>query len=439
MCMAKFIRIYTSVSSTVCEIGGMKEELLHYLWNNKTFLPQQLYLVTGEPLTILHPGLLNTNAGPDFFNARILIEQTTWAGNIEIHIKSSDWFKHRHHLDAAYNNVILHVVFEHDVETGLPTLALLPLINTTVLNRYTGLMNSKRKIPCEVMLKLPDEELVQLFLYRLAIERLERKCKLLEDVLHQHEGSWEKLFYITIAKYFGMQVNEQPFVRLAQHLPANLLAKHKNNITQTYALIFGVAGFLPSLSAHPEVKDLNYEFNFLQQKYNLYQLHPSEWKFAKTRPANFPGVRLAQFAMLVHQSAHLFSKLMQCNQISQAIKYFHTNDELIPWLDEVTEVKNPQHIQIGDTFASHLMLNAVIPIMFLFGKHQMNESLCERALLWLELLHAENNFITRFWTTKNLTPKHALHSQALLQLYNHYCKKQACLQCVIGNHILQHA
>lgn len=414
----------------------MKEDLLHYIWQQKILAKQTLKTTSGKTIELVKPGTLNRDAGPDFFDARIRIDGTLWAGNVEMHIKSSDWIKHKHHTDDAYKNVILHVVFDHDAELGLPTLELKNYLPAAFISTYARLQQTALKVPCQNIISLPDEFRMMQFLHRLAVERLEAKCDLLELQLYKYGNSWEKLFYVTLAKYFGMNVNAAPFVQLAENLPALLLARHKHNPVQIDALIFGVAGFLPVESNHEYTSLLNREFSFLQQKYDLHILDKSMWKFARTRPANFPTIRLAQFAALVFQSTHLFSKLMMAKTIDEAKKLLSITSSMLLDLNELYPAHHHENNSLGEQFMKNLVINAIVPVKFLYGKHTINEALCEQALSWLEELDAENNTITKFWKTNGIRPKHALHSQALIQLNTIYCDKHQCLKCAVGNHIL---
>lgn len=414
----------------------MREELLHYIWQQKTLLLQPLETTSGEPITVVKTGLLNHNAGPDFFDARIKIGDTLWAGNVEFHLKSSDWFKHKHQLDDAYKNVILHVVFEHDTDVGLPTLELKKHVSLELINTYTKLQKSALKVPCQNQLVLPDGIKLNQYIYRLAVERLEDKCALLEKQLLQYNNSWEKLFYVVLAKYFGMKINAAPFVQLAENLPAQLLAKHKHSQAQIDALIFGVAGFLPCTTTHHYMDLLNQEFSFLQHKYNLPQVQQSSWKFAKTRPANFPTVRLALFSSLVFQSVHLFSKLMAATNINEAQQLLAAtiNPNLV--LNYLYAANHTSNNAVSKLFIQHLIVNAVVPLKFVYGKHLANTTLCEQATDWLEQLLPEKNSIVSFWQLQGVKVANALHTQALIQLNNNYCASKKCLSCAIGNAIL---
>lgn len=418
----------------------MKEDLLHYIWQQKVLVKYPLATTTGKTIEVVKTGSLNRDAGPDFFDARIRIDGMLWAGNVEIHLKSSDWVKHRHHTDEAYRNVILHVVFEHDTELGIPTLELKNYLQPALLQTFSRLRQSALKVPCENQLSLPDPFKLGQFLSRLAIERLEEKCTRLEALLYRYESSWEKLFYVVMARYFGMQVNAEPFIRLAENLPVQILARHRHSPSQVDALVFGVAGFLPAAANDEYIRVLNREFDLLKTKYNLPVLNKSTWKFARTRPANFPTVRLAQFAALVFHSTHLFSRLMRSGSTEEAFRLLNVQvpDRLNPGLFH--HAKYRQKPVMGEQFLTHLLINGVVPVKFLYGKHSLNESLCEQTVSWLETLPPENNSVSRFWKSNGIRVQHALHSQALIQLNNHYCTEHKCLDCVIGHHILyQHA
>ncbi len=414
----------------------MKEDLLQYIWQQKTLLKLPLQTTSGKPITVIKPGRLNLNAGPDFFDARVKIDDTLWVGNIEIHINSSDWVKHHHNKNPSYNNVILHVVFNDDVPLNIPTLELKNYLSTSFIDTYKSLLQSSLRIPCQKIIALPDDLVLQQFLHRLVVGRLENKCALLEEQLLIYQNSWEKLFYITLAKYFGMNVNAEPFQQLAQSLPQQLLAKHKYSSSQIDALIFGVAGFLPAKTGDDYTNILNREFDFLKTKYGLHQLPIGIWKFAKTRPSNFPTVRLAQFSALVFQSVHLFSKLMDTKSIEEAEVLFMIHPSKFLVLNNLYNAQHPPLKGIGKQTIQHLLINVVVPFKFIYGKHMLNEALCEQAIDWLEKLPAENNNITKFWSTIGFKAQQALHSQALIELNNNYCTKHQCLSCSIGSHIL---
>lgn len=414
----------------------MKEELLHFIWQSKTLFTQPLQTVDRIPVEVQNGGSLNTDAGPDFFNARIRIGNTLWAGNVEIHVASSDWIRHKHHHDRAYDNVILHVVYVHDTETGLPTLELKNILSPSLLAMYEKLRQSKKTIPCESVFSSPGEIHVTAWLQRLSVERLSQKCERINERLNRYEGNWERTFYVTLSAYFGMKTNALPFERLAATIPLHILGKHKHSLQQTEALLLGVAGFLPASSRHPYIGILNREYEMLQHKFGLPQMDKTVWKYARTRPANFPALRIAQMAWLIHRSSGLFSKLVDAPGIAEARKLLYViPNERLP-LNKLHEAKHDAGMAPGVQFIDVLLINAVIPVLFAYGKYQHHETLCEKVLDWMEHIRAEQNQVTRFWKKLRIVPVNAGESQGLTQLKTNYCDQLKCLKCSFGNHIL---
>ncbi len=421
----------------------MKEELLHFIWQSKTLLKQPIETVSGESLQIIQTGSLNTDAGPDFFNAKIKIGNTLWAGNIEIHLKSSDWKNHNHQSDKKYNNVILHVVYHHDAEVFydngklIPCLELRNIISPLTLRKHHQLQLNQNAIACEKIIQIPPSLFLTNWLEQLLIERLQEKCSLIESLLLQNNNNWENMFYVVTAKYFGMKTNAHPFEWLTQNLPLSVLAKHKNSLTQIEALIFGVAGFLEANHTNDYINLLNREFGFLKKKYQLSTLDKNIWKFARTRPANFPTVRLAQFASLIFQSSHLLSKILESKSITELINLYKIkpNKRLnsSDFIDHDTKVKQTE---LGENAIEILIINTILPVLFLYGKRNEKEELAERTITFYEHLKSENNSITRFWKSLGIESKNAFESQALIQLKNNYCANLKCLSCIIGKQIL---
>ncbi len=421
----------------------MKEELLHFLWQNKTLAKQALVLSNGEETTIINAGTLNHNAGPDFFNAKIKIGKITLVGNIEIHLRASDWKKHQHQKNRNYDNVILHVVYEND-ETifdlhnkPLLTLELKKYISPKLLQRYQILFENKNKIPCEAIFSLPEKIKISHWLQRLAIERLEQKCKRIEQLFDSTNQNWEQTFYILTAKYFGQKINDEPFERLAKNVELKILAKHKNKLSQIEALILGTAGFLETKFNDEYLKFLQQEFLHLKKKYDLKTIEKSVWKFARTRPANFPTVRLLQFASLIYQSQHLFSKILEADTIEKLIKLYQLSQSHIINMAELSDKKiNNQKSELGMQAIETIIINTVSPILFLYGKMNDSEIHCDRSIAFLEKLSPEKNGIVSFFNALKIETKNAAQTQALLQLKNEYCNNKKCLSCAFGNHIL---
>jgi hypothetical protein len=421
----------------------MKEELLHYIWQSKTLLKQALLLVNEKPLEILNIGILNHDAGPDFFNAKIKIDNEILVGNIEIHIKASDWINHKHDSDKKYDNVILHVVYENDKpifdKNNMPilTLELNKYLNPKLLDRFKILADQKATIPCEPIFSLPNEFKLNNWLHRLVFERLEKKCERIEALLKANNNNWEQTFYVLTAKYFGQKTNEQAFEWLAKNLPIHIIAKHKDKLSQIEALVLGTAGFFDKKLNDDYMKFLQKEYFHLQKKYELVSIDKQIWKFGKMRPGNFPTIRLMQFAALLYQSSHLFSKVLAVDTVKDLqalyqLKHIH--------LIHLSELSNHDFdavkTDLGNSAINTIIINTVVPIVFLYGKLRFDETKCDKAVTWLEQLKPEKNNVITFWESLKIKPQNASQSQALLQLKNEYCDHKKCLNCEIGFHVL---
>ena len=289
----------------------MKEAILHYIWQSKLFYPHGLVTTDQEPVEIVNTGFRNTDAGPDFFNAKVKIGNTLWAGNVEIHVKSSDWYRHNHHTDKAYNSVVLHVVHEADAEVrsenGNRISQLILQYPPHIERNYEELMRQHAPIPCASKLHDVPSIFIRSWESTLLAERLAQKTAAIEQMLHDTHQHWEECFYVTLARNFGFGTNSDAFEALARSLPLNVLARHKDNLMQIEALLFGQAGLLPPTPPDDYARQLTDEYTFLQHKYQLSsRLDASRWKLLRLRPTNFPHVRIAQFAALVHSSSKLF-------------------------------------------------------------------------------------------------------------------------------------
>lgn len=402
-------------------------------------------MIRGESFEILDAGLHNSNAGPDFFNARVKIGDTIWAGNIEIHIKASDWFTHKHHLDKAYENVILHVCWQHDKPVfgkngqPLPALEVNGAYQPEIFDRYQDFMSNKNWIACENMIHQVDRFIVNSWLDRLMIERLEEKAHEIESQLHFNKNNWEQTFYEFLARNFGFKINALPFDLLAKSLPLHYLGKHKNNKLQIEALLFGQAGFLANTFKDAYPKMLYQEYKFLHEKYKLVPLDPHIWRFMRLRPSNFPTIRIAQFAALVYQSSHLFSKLLSIDSIKQFTQLFDVNVSDY-WTSHFHfDKKSPDRTKrLGKTAIQLIAINTLIPFLFVYGKSRNDQTLIERSIKLLEQLPGENNGIIRKWENLGLSTRTAFNTQALIQLKTSYCNHKKCLDCSIGNNLLRH-
>lgn len=422
----------------------MKENFLHFLWRWRRFDNQHLMTTDGQALEILHPGDPNEHAGPDFFNARLRIGETLWAGNVEMHLKASEWKAHGHGTDPAYDNVVLHVVWDEDQFVHrangerIPCLVLKGRVPLRLLETYERLEHERAWIPCQSFFLQTPSILRLNWLDRLLVERLEEKTAALAEQLAMTAGHWEESFYRTLARSFGLKVNAEPFEALARSLPLTILAKHKNSLLQLEALLFGQAGCLEGTFQEPYPRALALEYRHLQQKYGLVPLSEHQWKFARLRPANFPTVRLAQFAALVHHSAHLFSKMLE----AENLRAFENLFDVTPsdyWsnhfqLDKpsIKRVKRP-----GRDFIHLLLINTIVPCLFHYGKTKSLPDFQQRALRLLEELPPEDNTVLDGWAKLGSTSKNAYQSQALIHLKTRYCDAKRCLTCGIGNAVLK--
>jgi hypothetical protein len=420
----------------------MNEEFLHYLWKYRLLDPE-LFTVSGEPLVVLHPGEHNTDGGPDFFNARVKINGTTWAGNVEIHVRASDWYRHRHQHDPAYDNVILHTVFENDVEVTrnsdekIPAIVMKGHFPAYIYERYRDFQENRQWIPCEPTIKSVDPFIFEQWIPSLAVERIEEKILVLRRSLEASRFDWDETFYRNLARSFGFRINAQPFELLARSLPWKLLQKHRTNLFQLEALLFGQAGMLETDFPEDYPRLLRQEYLFLKEKYNLTGIPLSLWKFLRLRPSNFPAVRIAQFASLIHKELNIYQSVLESHdprQIAclfevQASAYWDTHFIFGKWSASKPKI-------LGITSIRLLIVNLVAPFLFLYGEVKALPPFKEKGLTVLEMLPPESNADIDCWKAIGVPAPDALHTQALLHLKSHYCDKKRCLECRIGAQLL---
>jgi hypothetical protein len=416
----------------------MTERLLQYIWQFQYYNKNALLTTSGEALQIIRPGNYNSNQGPDFSNASIKVGDTTWAGNIELHVQASDWNLHKHGTDKNYNNVILHVVWQEDMALDTPfyTLVLQDRVPKLLLNRYETLMMAASFIPCQGSFYKAEGLVFTAWKERLLSERLEHKAAVFNVYLKQNNNHWEESFWWLIARNFGAAINSLAFEKIAQTIPINILAKVKGQLHQVEALLFGQAGLLEGEFEEAYPKMLAKEYLFLQAKYQLPPAHVQLY-FLRMRPANFPTVRLAQLAMLVHQSLHLFARVKESSSLKEvkellavtANDYWHYHYVF----DEKTAYKPKK---MGAAMISSLLINTVVPAVFAYGLYHRQDVYKIKAAQWLEAVPAEKNAITTGFVQLGAVNKSAIDSQALIQLKNEYCNQKRCLDCVVGNKIL---
>jgi hypothetical protein len=415
----------------------MNERLLQFIWQHSLYQPTALTTVDGETVTIVHPGLYNTNAGPDFLEAKVRVGKTLLAGHIELHVNTSDWDKHGHEHDEKYRNIVLHVVYHNDngkSAANTPILELKKHIPKEVINNYGSLIQAPAAIPCSNHLHNIRSITKESWLTRMLAERWEEKLTDWKELLDSSAGDWSNLMYWRTAANFGFKVNTAPFLMLARSLPLNILAKHRENLVQIEALLFGQAGMLNEKFKEKYPNVLKAEYEYLAKKYKLQPILVHHWKFLRLRPANFPTVRIAQFAALVHKSLHLFSKIVE----------LHTVKEIIPLLDVIASEYWNTHYQFGEpqekpskkhfgTSSIHnIIINTIAPIQFLYASQQGTSRQQEKALQLLEDVPLEKNSILERWNVNGWKSENAAQSQALIQLYNNYCSSKRCLDCSIG-------
>lgn len=422
----------------------MNEAFLYYLWKFRLYNSDNLQTQSGETIEVIHPGQQNTDAGPDFFNAKVKIGETLWAGNVEIHVKADDWQKHGHATNRAFDNTILHVVHDgvHEIKRKdnsiIPVLQLKNQFDAKRWNQYEQFIFSKTWIPCANQIHTVDALTIQQTIDRMLTERMERKVKQIEVLLQQNKGSWEESFYQQLARNFGFKTNADPFELLARSLPLNILAKHKNNLFQVESLVFGQSGLLNKELKDDYAQKLFIEYNYLKEKFKLKPVEGHLWKFARMRPPGFPTIRLAQFAQLISQSSHLFSKILETTYYKDLKIYFDvtTSDY---WKTHFVFDKetNPVEKTLGSSSIENILINTLAPFLFYYGQQKNEKHQTEKALEWLEQCAPENNLIIKNWKELNIKANSAYQSQALLQLKNEYCDAKKCLTCSIGLKLLQ--
>jgi len=420
----------------------MKEEFLQFIWEQGLFNKTGLKTTDGRSVEIISTGQPNTDSGPDFFNAKIRIGETTWAGNIEIHQKSSHWYRHHHNTDAAYNNVILHVVELNDSPVLIKSQALPTLVISypiEILENYEQLLRSAKWIPCEEQLSKYDPFLIRFWFSALMIERLQSKTGDITAILEQNKNNWNETFYQLLARNFGMKTNAVPFELLAKSLPLQILSKHKNDLFQIEALLFGQSGLLnETLLGDDYFLSLRKEYSYLYKKYSLNGMESHLWKFMRLRPINFPTVRIAQLAMLIHHSSALFSRILETENPEDLRKLFDVKASAY-WdthysFNKISKDNHPK--SLGKTAFNNLVINTIAPLLFVYGDQHLDQGMKDRALLLLEKLEPESNQIIRKWEELGIESRTAFETQALLQLKNKYCDHKKCLNCQLGAKII---
>lgn len=423
----------------------MREDFLHYLWKFRKFDFQDVKTTAGESVVIIDVGRHNKDSGPDFFNARLRIGHQLWAGNVEIHLKSSDWYFHGHEIDDAYRNVILHVVWEDDVEIFrtdgalVPTMILKKLVDSKLLNNYYQLFAKEPAwINCESQFSGFDSFRLEHFLERLYLERLEERYELILNVLKNTLNNWEALLFRLLCRNFGLKVNADSFLSMAESIDFKIIQKHRRNLRDLEALFLGQAGLLEDRLEIAYYQDLQSRYAYLKHKYKLENSYVIKPKYFRLRPDNFPTLRLAQLAALYYNRPGLFSRLISAESMENIYKIFEIEISSF-WSSHYSFLKehNPRPKKLTKNFIDLLVINTVIPVKFAYGKYLGNP--CEEELLdMMSSLAVENNsVIEKFNELRPGTAENAMETQALLQLKNSYCDKNRCLECSLGISLLQ--
>jgi len=424
----------------------MKEEFLHYLWKYSLYDQERLVDNEMNKIIVLDPGQYNRDSGPDFFNSRISVGGTIWAGNIEIHTKSSHFDLHGHQHDPAFNNVILQVVAENDKpvfnSAGEEILTSELSFDPVYYEKYTLLVNNPYIIACQDSLKKLDPIYLRHWLNSLIIERFQVKSDSILKIFRETGNDWDETFYRLLARYFGFRVNTEPFEMLATAIPFRIIRKHSDNIFQIEALLFGSAGLLETGLFKEALSDEYYldlikEYTILEAKYSLQPIHGWLWKFSRLRPSNFPTIRLSQLAAMLSTAGGLFSRVIEEVDIEEIKKLFEVSASSY-WDEHFVFGRKSRSFtkHTGSQAADIFLINSVIPMLFVFGQSRENPDISERALSFLEKLDPEENIIISEWETAGVQAESAFYSQALIQLRNEYCKKRKCLECRIGNKII---
>ena len=421
----------------------MQEDFLHYIWGHKKFSIAGLRTTAAKLVNIHSVGTLNSNAGPDFFNAKINIDDQLWAGNVEIHIKSSDWYLHDHQNDKNYDNVILHVVWEHDTEifrkdnSIIPTLELKSYVLPNAIKNYSKLFSSSGNwINCEKDFPNVDDFTIGNWLERLYFERLEQKATIIFQQLETLNQDWEAVLFKMLAKNFGLKVNADAFFSMASSFDFSVLRKSQSKIEHLEALLFGQAGLLEDNMEAPYYNSIKTEYHFLRNKFALSNALVITPSFFRLRPSNFPTIRLSQLANLYHKHKNLVSNVLEAKSIEAIYKLFTVGVSGF-WKQHYTfsKASKPSTKIISKTFIDLLIINTIIPLKFCYAK-SVGKSAVNEILNIIEAISPEKNNIVEKFNTLNPVTKHALHSQALLQLKNEYCNTHRCLKCAIGHKLL---
>jgi len=422
----------------------MNEALLHTIWKYRLLGQSHFKGSKQEDIEIISIGEHNQDSGPDFFNSKIRINDIILAGNVEIHIKTSDWLRHNHQNDKAYDNLVLHVVYEHDKELSqneqfnVSVLELKNHIQPGLLEQYHQLQLSKQTVACGKSITAVPDLVWKSWLDRLAVSRMEQKTEYIEHLFEYSHHSHEDALYLLLCRNFGFKINNEAFELLGKSLPYSVLKKYADNASQVEALLFGVGGLLDELFDDKYPKQLQNEYEFLRHKHKLQPIKKEQWKFSKTRPVNFPTIRIAQLAGIIGKQISLYHLIEQKPDLKTIRSFFMTG--LNPYWNSHYRFDNESEESIktiGETAIQSIVINTIVPYLFFMSKHNANDTYVDYAMNLLAGLPAEVNAKTKTFSQLGVKTENALESQAQLFLMDNFCSKKACLHCRVGESLLK--
>jgi hypothetical protein len=421
------------------------EAFLHYIWQYRLFEMNNLRTDEGRHIEVIHPGHLNTGAGPDFFDARLRIDGTLWAGNVEIHIHASDWHRHNHHNDKAYDNCILHVVYENDAAAlrtdgeRLPAVEIKNKFSPQLWDNYLKLIGTKGWIPCQDRLPEIDIHTWKITIDKMILERMENRVQQIFIALKGNKDDWEECFYQFLAKNFGFQLNAMPFEMLARSLPLKIIRKERDKLDHIEALLFGQSGMLAEKFEEEYPKYLTGLYQHLAKKYSLKNIHVSAWKLLRLRPVNFPALRIAQFAVVLKECPALFSTLTNLSSVENIKSLF--NISASPYWNTHYHFSKKSEFRIkrlGESSVKNLLINTCIPFLYAWGKYNGQNENMHKSVSFLSELSAEENHLVTKWKETGVHVNSAVDTQALTQLKIVHCSEKKCLTCSIGNKLINY-
>lgn len=422
------------------------EKLMQYVWKHRLWRSEDMVTNTGKKVRVVDPGLLNTDAGPDFFNAKIEIDGHMWVGNVEMHYRATDWKRHHHDSDKAYDSVILHVVAKDDAPVRRTNGELIPQLVLEVSPQfnadYASLVGATIEVPCATKIKQVPHLTIVEWVEGLAFERLHGKVERIHQLLDSFNGSWEDVCYVTLARNFGFGINNDAFERLARRTPLRLLGKHSDSVLQIEALLFGQAGMLdaqkPGMDSY--YNQLCTEYAFLSHKFQLTPMEKESWKLFRIRPQNFPYRRIAMLAQFIEGGFRMMNRILEAEGEKEMRSLFEM--ELSGyWTKHYTFGKPNERATatLSRSSTDIILINTVAPLLYAYGELTGNYEMTDKAIKLLEDLRAESNSIVSHFVAYGIDCPDALTSQALVQLKREYCDARKCIYCKIGHHLLSKA